>query len=230
VSLAELSRRAGDRVDAERRLRGVPDEFETARFVRIRLALADGRAESALGEAESLTAEEIRAGRVPRLAAAHALAALALDGLGRRADALARLGTALSLVAPGTYRRAILDQGSGVGRLLRLVDPRSEAVEAFRSDLLTRLEDAPSRGEPGAPIAPEHTPRNRGGLVEHLGNRELDVLPLLAAGLSNADIARALYIGPGTAKWHVHNILAKLGIERRAQVAIRARELGLLPK
>jgi DNA-binding NarL/FixJ family response regulator len=58
--------------------------------------------------------------------------------------------------------------------------------------------------------------------------RELEVLPLLAAGRSNAEIAEILVISPRTAGVHVSRILSKLGADRRAQVAGLARSGGLL--
>ena len=53
--------------------------------------------------------------------------------------------------------------------------------------------------------------------------RETEVLNLLSDGLSNKDIARRLRIGLSTAKTHVHNLLAKLDLQRRADVIARAR-------
>jgi LuxR family maltose regulon positive regulatory protein len=61
-----------------------------------------------------------------------------------------------------------------------------------------------------------------------LTERELDVLRLLAAGRSNPEIARALYVEVNTVKTHVKNLYGKLGVHSRVQVAKRARELGLL--
>lgn len=54
---------------------------------------------------------------------------------------------------------------------------------------------------------------------ELLSARELDVLALIAAGKTNAQIAEALTIAPGTASRHVHNILEKLGMSRRSEAA-----------
>ena len=62
---------------------------------------------------------------------------------------------------------------------------------------------------------------------EQLSARELDVLRLIARGMENADIAEALAISPRTAKNHVSNILAKLGLPSRVQAAIYAVRRGL---
>ncbi len=65
-------------------------------------------------------------------------------------------------------------------------------------------------------------------LVEPLSERELEVLRLLEQGMSNGEIAQKLVISLGTVKTHVHNIIEKLGVQRRAQAAARARELELI--
>ncbi len=60
-----------------------------------------------------------------------------------------------------------------------------------------------------------------------LSSREFDVLRLIARGMDNADIAATLAISPATAKNHVSNILAKLGLPSRVQAAIYAVRRGL---
>jgi two-component system, NarL family, response regulator LiaR len=63
--------------------------------------------------------------------------------------------------------------------------------------------------------------------LEHLSAREVDVLRLIANGLENAEIAEALNISPRTAKNHVSNILAKLGLPSRVQAAVYAVRQGV---
>jgi DNA-binding NarL/FixJ family response regulator len=73
----------------------------------------------------------------------------------------------------------------------------------------------------------EHVRREQ-PLVEPLSARELEVLALLAEGLSNQEIADRLTIAPGTVKNHVSNVLSKLDVRDRTQAILRAQEIGLL--
>ena len=71
------------------------------------------------------------------------------------------------------------------------------------------------------------------GYEPFLGNmpltiRELEILELIVAGCSNADISRRLYITIGTVKTHVRNILNKLSADDRTQAAVRALRSGLV--
>lgn len=63
---------------------------------------------------------------------------------------------------------------------------------------------------------------------EELTEREMEVLRLIASGKSNQDLADELFIGVKTVKFHVTNILAKLGVEDRTQAAIYAYKHGLV--
>ncbi len=62
-----------------------------------------------------------------------------------------------------------------------------------------------------------------------LSPREIEVLRLVATGISNKEIAERLFITEGTVKNHLSNILSKLNVKDRLQAVIRGRELGLLP-
>ena len=63
---------------------------------------------------------------------------------------------------------------------------------------------------------------------EHLSQREIDVLQLMAQGASNQDIAENLFITIGTVKSHINHILVKLGAHNRTEAVARARDSGLL--
>ncbi|MBI4418651.1 MAG: response regulator transcription factor [Ignavibacteriales bacterium] len=63
----------------------------------------------------------------------------------------------------------------------------------------------------------------------HISRRELEVLEMMARGLSNKEIADTLYISLSTVKTHTSNLFQKLEAGRRTQALRRARELGLIP-
>jgi LuxR family maltose regulon positive regulatory protein len=69
---------------------------------------------------------------------------------------------------------------------------------------------------------------NHPALIEPLSDRELEVLSMIAEGLSNPEIARKLYLSPNTLKAHTQSIYGKLGVHSRVQAVNLARELDLL--
>jgi LuxR family maltose regulon positive regulatory protein len=64
--------------------------------------------------------------------------------------------------------------------------------------------------------------------VEPLSEREVEVLRLIAAGLSNREIAEELVIAISTVKSHINNMYGKLGVGSRTQALARSQDLGLL--
>ncbi|QZY29601.1 response regulator [Nocardioides coralli] len=77
----------------------------------------------------------------------------------------------------------------------------------------------------GRAAPPRTTPDGR---LAHLTPRELEVLRLLARGLSNQDISRTLFVSEGTTKTHVSNVLAKLALRDRVQAVVYAYENGVV--
>jgi DNA-binding CsgD family transcriptional regulator len=78
-------------------------------------------------------------------------------------------------------------------------------------------------------VVPELLPANPAmPLVDPLSPRELDVLCLIDAGLSNREIAEQLFLTVGTVKWHTNNIYTKLSVKSRTQALARAREINLI--
>jgi ATP/maltotriose-dependent transcriptional regulator MalT len=65
-------------------------------------------------------------------------------------------------------------------------------------------------------------------LLVPLNERELEVLRLIAEGLSNHEIAKRLVIALSTVKWHINNLFGKLGVHSRTQAVGQAKKLGLL--
>ena len=125
----------------------------------------------------------------------------------------------------------------------RELELRTQELEEARTQVLALYQELARRNQglqtlveqlsarlslPGLAAVTPATEAGRPPLVESLTSREHEVLRLLAQGRTNGEIARALVISPGTAKWHVENIIAKLGVTDRTQAAVRAVELGLL--
>ena len=77
--------------------------------------------------------------------------------------------------------------------------------------------------------APTRSREGRNRAVASLSVRETEVLGLVRAGCSNADIAARLYISPKTAEHHVSRVLAKLGVRTRAEAAALAATLPIDP-
>jgi DNA-binding NarL/FixJ family response regulator len=94
------------------------------------------------------------------------------------------------------------------------------AGEALLSPSITRRLIADYARRPPASEQP--------AALAELTPRELEVLRLLARGLSNAEIARELVLGDATVKTHVARVFAKLGLHDRAQAVVLAYETGLI--
>jgi DNA-binding NarL/FixJ family response regulator len=75
---------------------------------------------------------------------------------------------------------------------------------------------------------PDHSPTSTPERLATLTDREREVLALVAAGMSNEDIAAQLVVSPHTVKTHVNRAMTKLGVHDRAQLVIAAYETGLI--
>lgn len=101
-----------------------------------------------------------------------------------------------------------------------------DAPIALLADAIRRA----SRGETvlAPPVAARLAERLRTPARPELTTRELDVLRLVARGLSNADVGRELYIGEATVKTHLVRAFAKLGVDDRTAAVTAAYRLGLI--
>jgi DNA-binding NarL/FixJ family response regulator len=114
-----------------------------------------------------------------------------------------------------------VDRGAAAERLRR--------ASAIASDLGARpLHEAAGLLARRARVAVGDAPTAATTTAAGLTARELEVLRLVAAGLSNARIANELFISPKTASVHVSNIMAKLGVTSRGEAAAAAHERRLL--
>jgi len=178
-----------------------------------RVWLAQEQAEQALSLLDRLLAAAGGAGRLGRVIEMQALRALALEQLDNRKAALEVLTCALELAEPDGYVRVFLDAGAPMVSLC-------EAAAARGATYARRLLRA---------WAAEGAVRQPSALVEPLTDRELQMLELLAQGLSNREIADLLVLSPNTVRTHLYHLYAKLAVHSRLQAVLRGRELGLLP-
>jgi LuxR family maltose regulon positive regulatory protein len=191
------------------------------RITLARVWIAQDRYDEALALLEPIARvieqQELRSNR--REIELHLLRALAFQAQGNIARALAALEQAVSLAEPGGYVRIFVDEGPLLARLIyeavaRGISPQytGRLLAAFPA-----LESAPTSHQ----LFEE--------MVEPLSERELEVLRLVAEGLSNREIAQQLFISLRTVKWHTSNIYGKLGVKNRTQAVAKAGALGILP-
>ena len=106
------------------------------------------------------------------------------------------------------------------GGLLFWMGRRGWRLEDWLKAPLAQPSPSPKVSSARQPVLP---------LVEPLSKRELEVLQLIDAGLSNQAIAERMTVAPSTVKTHINNIYSKLSVESRVQAIHRAKDLGLLP-
>jgi LuxR family maltose regulon positive regulatory protein len=150
------------------------------------------------------------------------LLALVLSTQGENDQALVPLEKALSIGEPGGYIRIFVDEGPQMAQLLY------EALyRGIMPDYVHRLLAAFPIAEPEG-AASTKSQVDQSGLIEPLSDRELEVLHLIAEGLTNPEIAARLYLSIHTVKTHTRNIYGKLNVHNRTQAIAQAKAFGLL--
>jgi LuxR family maltose regulon positive regulatory protein len=127
---------------------------------------------------------------------------------------------ALGIAAPEEYVRAFLDEDAQIVDMLRNM---RHLAPAFVDSVLNSART--NRNQRQATRDAQF-----GTLIEPLSERELEVLGLIAAGLSNAEIAQRLFIAEGTVKRHINHIYGKLEVASRTQAIAKAQTLSLLSR
>ena len=177
-----------------------------------RLLLAEGKGAEAAkilkGVYDSVAQTDLVAMRIELLA----MQAVAAE---TPSDALQFLREALKMAQPEGFIRTFVDRGEPMKVLLERLKSEGGDLKPYLLTLLAAFggTGARSRAQP---------------LVEPMSERELEILRLMAAGLSNREIAERLVITVGTTKSHVHHILEKLDSASRSQAVAKARELELV--
>jgi LuxR family maltose regulon positive regulatory protein len=211
---------------AQERGYSIPDdvsylaEFDLLTLVRVRLAEGSFTGINDLLERLRILAEaQNRMGSVLEILLTEALAHKVQ---GQAPQALATLERALTLAKPEGYLRIFVDEGEAMQVLIsdfrRKIDGHPHPLLAYVDKLLAVFgspSDSPS-------TIPQSLP------PDSLTPRELEILHLVAQGLSNTEISRRLYLALSTVKGHNLRIFDKLQVQNRTEAVVRARELGLL--
>ena len=189
-----------------------------------RVHLARGDTSTALAVLEPWRRQVEAKGWQDERLKAMVLQTVALQAHGEKDEAAQLLEEALVLAEPGGVIRIFVDEGMPMAQLLS-----EAAARRIMPDYIGKLlavfeaEDLESAEEfHPTPAIPAQS------LVEPLSHRELEILRLIAQGLSNREISQRLFLALSTVKGHNRIIFSKLMVGRRTEAVARARELGLL--
>jgi len=190
-------------------------------LMQARVLVAQGNPSEALALVETQR-QQAEAKRLPqRLLLVMAVQSVVLFAQGEKDQAVKVLAEALTVAEPEGFIRLFVDEGPLMAQLLR-----EAASRGIRPDYIARVlaafeaEKRVSQGKPALP--PE------GSLIEPLSPRELQILKLIAQGLSNREIGERLFLALDTIKGHNRKIFDKLQVQSRTEAIARARALGLL--
>lgn len=155
------------------------------------------------------------------------LQAFALQAKGESAQAISSLEKALSLAEPEGYLRIFVNEGEFLRLLILDVRSAIEKPPYFLFGYVEKLlAEFPQPTELQIQKSRFENPKPE--LIDPLSDRELEVLRLIAQGLSNQEITQKLVVALSTVKGHNLRIFAKLQAKSRTEAVARARELGLL--
>jgi len=203
-------------------------EFEHITLARVLLARYESDREErsiheAMGLLERLQKAAEEGERMGNVIEILVLQALAHEAQGDIPAALEPLQRSLTLAEPEGYVRIFVDEGIPMARLLH--EALSHGVEP---EYIRRLLAAFPVAEPEQTTSsPSRVSDSE--LVEPLSERELEVLQLIAEGLTNQEVATRLYLSLHTVKVHARNIYGKLGAKSRTHAIAKGKALGILP-
>ena len=195
---------------------------ERQTFIQARWEIAGGQPGTGLALIQPALAEAAAQGRIRSQAEALAIKAQAQHAGGQAPAAVESLSQALTIGQAKGFRRLFIDEGSRMAALLKDALPllNKPAQRFYAGSLLQALSGEVHTATVSGPAfqAP----------VEPLSQQETRVLKLLAAGLSNGEIAHELVVSTNTVKTHIKNIYRKLNINSREEARAVVRDMRLL--
>ncbi|MGD2179069.1 MAG: LuxR C-terminal-related transcriptional regulator, partial [Anaerolineae bacterium] len=201
-----------------------PYLFESEYVALARILVAQGRLDEAAKLLQRLLEAAEKRGHTSRTIEVLVLQGMAFQAAGDTEEALTALERALTLAEPEGFVRTFVDEGPPVGRLLY-----EAAKGELAPDYARRLLAAFPAAETEQTVGPD-TQDARHEMIELLSRRELQVLQLIAEGLTNREIAARLFLSLNTVKVHTRNIYGKLNVHSRTQAVARSQAMGLLPR
>ncbi len=195
---------------------------------RARVLLAQGDSAAAVAMVEPVRQQLAAQGWHDERLKALALLAVALSAHHEQARALHVLSEALALAEPGGFIRLFVDEGEPMRGLM--VDFRLliEKPGLRAGQKLIGYVDKILAAFPKSTTTQSTLRIQPSTLAEPLSTRELEILRLIAQGLSNRDIGARLFLALDTVKGHNRRLFDKLQVNSRTEAIARARELGLL--
>jgi LuxR family transcriptional regulator, maltose regulon positive regulatory protein len=221
----------------------VPDttytrEEQHLTLTRILIARAENGSADYLNEALALLQRMFAAatgtGRTNSVIEILVLQALALHARHEGSAAIQAVERALALAESERYVRVFVDEGAPMAALLKdLIQARRNTLHdqqlggplRYARRLLTEFHPRDPSGTPSSTPTPHSRERP---VDDSLSGREREVLGLIAAGLSNREIAARMYVATSTVKSYTNSIFRRLGVSSRTQAVAEARSLGLL--
>jgi LuxR family maltose regulon positive regulatory protein len=191
-------------------------------IVYARVLIAQDRMEETIQLLRHLYKTAEKSGRISRSIEIKMLQALAYQSTGQTEQAMESFEHVLNLAEPKGFIRIFVDEGPPMASLL--YEALSRGISPAYIQQLLAAFPIP---EPEETVSTEQQV-DQSGLIEPLSEREIEVLELLAKGLTNQVIAKKLFLSPHTVKVHTRNIYGKLAVNNRTQALDRARTLGIL--
>jgi LuxR family maltose regulon positive regulatory protein len=204
---------------------------ESRLISRTRILIAQGRWKEGLALLDQLRASADSGGRRGSLVEIRVLMALALEAASQTNESLNELAAALELAESESYVRTFIDEGPAMARLLaKLAGEAKSPQRNYAQRLLAEWHGTKITGQhsPEAGLVDSQLAKAQALLIEPLSQRELEVLQLIALGKTNQEIARQIFVSPGTVKAHTASIYRKLDVANRTEAVARARQLGIL--
>lgn len=205
--------------------------YRLRRYIQLRLYVMDKKFGQAYGLIPKLISQAKASQRGRFLIELMLLKSICLWELDRQAEAMRSFSEILHLAAAENFIAPFIDNQVTVKRILQhILNRRAEAantqpdeVLSFERALMQRLNGDKTINETNS--ASQDKPNV---LIDEMSPREIEILHLLAKGMTNKELADSLILSISTVKWHLNNIFGKLDVRNRTASVNKARQLNII--